>query len=149
MLPGATVEQTIAHLRALPADALVTYCYVCDSAGTLQGVVTMRDLLFAERNATLESMMLRNAFSLATDQDLTTALRATMGRHYPVYPVCDAQGKLVGLVRGQTIFEPRPSKSRRRSVASLAWKRRTHLHTHVESFRFRHPWLQLNLLTAF
>lgn len=150
MLPGATVEQTIAHLRALPADALVTYCYVCDSAGTLQGVVTMRDLLFAERNATLESMMLRNAFSLATDQDLTTALRATMGRHYPVYPVCDAQGKLVGLVRGQTIFEAEAFEITAQVGSLVGVEKEERISTPTwKSFRFRHPWLQLNLLTAF
>lgn len=25
--------------------------------------------------------------------------------HFPVYPVCDADGRLVGVVRGQTLFE--------------------------------------------
>ncbi|MBL8514047.1 MAG: magnesium transporter [Betaproteobacteria bacterium] len=150
MPPSASVGQTIARLRALPADALVTYCYVCDAQGALLGVVTMRDLLFAEDGATLESMMLREVFALTPDKDLTTALRATMGRHYPVYPVCDAQGKLVGLVRGQTIYESETFEITAQVGSLVGVEKEERISTPTwQSFRFRHPWLQLNLLTAF
>ena len=32
-------------------------------------------------------------------------MKATMLRHYPVYPVCEQHGKLIGLIRGQMLFE--------------------------------------------
>jgi magnesium transporter len=150
MPPSATVDETIAHLRALPADALVTYCYVCDPEGTLLGVVTMRDLLFADRASTLESLMLRDVFALTPAQDLTTALRATMGKHYPVYPVCNSNGKLMGLVRGQTIFESETFEITAQVGSLVGVEKEERISTPTwQSFRFRHPWLQLNLLTAF
>ncbi len=36
---------------------------------------------------------------------LTDAMRAVLVRHYPVYPVCEKAGRLLGLLRGQMLFE--------------------------------------------
>ena len=33
--------------------------------------------------------------------------RQVVNKHYPVYPVCSKDGVLLGLVRGQTLFEAR------------------------------------------
>ena len=32
-------------------------------------------------------------------------MKLVLDRHYPVYPVVDAERRLIGLVRGQTMFE--------------------------------------------
>ena len=37
-------------------------------------------------------------------RQLDEALKAAVGRHYPVYPVCDAAGVLTGLIRGEELF---------------------------------------------
>src|SRR6478752_2779608 len=47
---------------------------------------------------------LREAFSLQEDMPLEDALKAALARHYPVYPIVDANGTLAGLVRGETLF---------------------------------------------
>lgn len=78
-----------------------------DGAGRLCGLVTMRDLLFADGNARLEEIMLRDVFSLAPETTPAEAMKQVPGRHYAVYPVCDGQGVLLGLVRGQAMFEER------------------------------------------
>ena len=36
--------------------------------------------------------------------ELDEALKAAVARHYPVYPVCDADGVLKGLIRGEELF---------------------------------------------
>jgi len=36
---------------------------------------------------------------------LTEAMNAVLARHDPVYPVCGAGGELIGLLRGQMLFE--------------------------------------------
>ncbi|HSB49148.1 MAG TPA: hypothetical protein VLD15_06510, partial [Burkholderiales bacterium] len=41
--PSMTVAQTVEKLRALIKVAFITYGYVTDQAGKLQGLVTMRD----------------------------------------------------------------------------------------------------------
>ena len=48
--------------------------------------------------------MIRDPFALQQEMPLDDALREALVRHYPVYPVVDAAGKLTGLVRGETLF---------------------------------------------
>jgi magnesium transporter len=130
--------------------AIITYGYVIDSAGKLLGIVTMRDLLFAEDHMPLESVMLHNAFYLKPDLPLADAMRLVLGRHYPVYPVCDDNGKLLGVVRGQTMFEEQAFEITAQVGSMVGVEKEERLATPLpNSFKFRHPWLQINLATAF
>jgi magnesium transporter len=78
------------------------------------------------------------------------ALRAVLSRHYPVYPVCDEGGRLVGIVRGQTLFEQQAFEISSQAGTMVGVEKEERLTTPWwRSLRSRHPWLQLNLLTAF
>ncbi|MGH8667585.1 MAG: magnesium transporter, partial [Burkholderiales bacterium] len=148
--PGMTVGETIERLRALVKVAFVTYGYVVDDQGRLCGLVTMRDLLFAAESMRLESVMLRNVFTLSPETTLNDAMKQVLDRHYPVYPVCDAQGMLLGLVRGQAMFEEQAIEITAQVGTTFGVEKEERLTTPIgQSFRYRHPWLQLNLLTAF
>ena len=148
--PGMTVGETIERLRALVKVAFVTYGYVVDDAGRLCGLVTMRDLLFADQSMRLENVMLRNVFTLSPETTLNEAMKQVLDRHYPVYPVCDAQGMLLGLVRGQAMFEEQAIEITAQVGTTFGVEKEERLTTPIgQSFRYRHPWLQLNLLTAF
>ena len=149
-LPDITVRDTIEQLRPLVRTAIITYGYVIDSAGKLLGIVTMRDLLFAEDHMPLESVMLHNAFYLKPELPLADAMRLVLGRHYPVYPVCDYNGKLLGMVRGQTLFEEQAFEITAQVGSMVGVEKEERLATPLNtSFKFRHPWLQINLATAF
>ena len=149
-LPDITVRDTIEQLRPLVRTAIITYGYVIDSAGKLLGIVTMRDLLFAEDHMPLESVMLHNAFYLKPDLPLADAMRLVLGRHYPVYPVCDDNGKLLGMVRGQTLFEEQAFEIAAQVGSMVGVEKEERLVTPLNtSFKFRYPWLQINLATAF
>lgn len=148
--PEMTVAQTVAELRTLVKTAFITYGYVVDFTGKLLGVITMRDLLFSEDSAKLNVLMLRNAFALTPELPLADAMRQVLGRHYPVYPVCDAQGVLIGLVRGQAMFQEQAFDITAQAGTMVGVEKEERLATRwSQSFKFRHPWLQLNLLTAF
>lgn len=150
LAPATSVGEAIESLRALIKSAFITYGYITDPTGKLLGVVTMRDLLFADNSARLEDIMLRDAFSLHPGLDISDAMRATLHRHYPVYPVCDDAGKLLGLVRGQTIFETEAFEITAQAGSMVGVDKEERVTTPMmQSFKFRHPWLQLNLLTAF
>ena len=148
--PDATVAQTVESLRGLIRTTLVTYCYVVDEAGRLVGVITMRDLLFAQDNDMLGTLMLRSPFRLQPDQALADAMKLTLERHFPVYPVCDADGLLIGQVRGQAMFEAQAFDITAQAGTMVGVEKEERLSTPWgRSLKFRHPWLQLNLLTAF
>ena len=103
--PETTVKQTIDRLRVLVQIAQVTYGYVTDNAAKLLGVIVMRDLLFAEDSALLQDIMIKDPFYLDPRMELHDAMKLVLNRHYPVYPVCEEGGRLVGIVRGQMMFE--------------------------------------------
>lgn len=148
--PTETVAQVTSRIRDIVKTHLVTYCFVVDAAGKLLGIVTMRDLLVADDSATLESVMLRNPFTLRPDTPLKDAMKQVLNRHFPVYPVCDDTGKLIGLVRGQAMFEEQAFEISAQPGQMVGVGKEERLITPwPRSLKFRHPWLQLNLLTAF
>ena len=148
--PEVSVGEAIEALRSLIKSAFITYAYVTDAGGRLLGVVTMRDLLFTAHDARLDSVMLRDAFYLKPDLPLSEAMKLVLDRHYPVYPVCDANGVLVGLVRGQVMFEEQAFEITAQVGTMVGVEKEERLATPWgRSLKFRHPWLQLNLLTAF
>jgi magnesium transporter len=148
--PDMTVAQAVAELRTLVKVAFITYGYIIDTDGKLVGVITMRDLLFADDTTRLDTLMLRDAFALSPELPLADAMKLVLDRHYPVYPVCDAQGILLGLVRGQAMFQEQAFDITAQAGTMVGVEKEERLATRwSQSFKFRHPWLQLNLLTAF
>jgi len=148
--PDRTVGETVEKLRELVTRALITYVYVVDPEDQLLGIVTMRDLLFSERERKLEDVMLRGAFALHAALPLQEAMKLVLDRHYPVYPVVDTERRLIGLVRGQTMFEAQAIEITLQAGSMVGVEKEERLATHwMHSLKLRHPWLQLNLLTAF
>jgi magnesium transporter len=148
--PDMSVGEAIEQLRAVVRTAFVTYGYVTDGKGMLLGLVTMRDLLFSEHGAKLGDVMLKGAFSFRADTPLSDAMKLTLNRHYPVYPVCDEAGTLLGLVRGAAIFEEQAFEFTAQPGSMVGVEKEERVATSlVRAFMFRHPWLLLNLLTAF
>ncbi|HEU5163735.1 MAG TPA: magnesium transporter [Thermoanaerobaculia bacterium] len=145
-----TVAQATERVRALAKKAFVTYLFVVDADRKLIGVVTMRDLLLSEHEAKMNASMLTNPFFLRGDMDVLDAMKLVVNRHFPVYPVCDADGKLIGQVRGATMFEAQAIEISAQAGTMVGVDKEERLSTPwPRSLKFRHPWLQLNLLTAF
>lgn len=148
--PEMTVAGAVEIIRRLAKRTLVTYGYVTDPSNRLIGILVMRDLLLAGPAERLENVMQTGIFSLRPEMELTEAMRATLNRHYPVYPVCDENGCLLGLVRGQNLFEARAIELSAQAGTMVGVDNEERLSTPFwRSFRLRHPWLQFNLLTAF
>jgi len=149
-VPGTRVADTIEALREIVKATLVTYVYVVDDEGRLAGVVTMRDLLFEAPSRTLGEIMLRDPRKLAPEMALADAMKAVLYLHYPVYPVCDGTGRLLGVLRGQALFEEQAVEITAQPGSMVGVDREERISTpFLSSFKFRHPWLLVNLLTAF
>jgi magnesium transporter len=149
--PQMSVTETIEGLRRLTRKAFITYGYVTDDQNRLLGVLVMRDLLLARPEQLLSEVMdTRDVFWLEPQMELTQAMRSTVNRHFPVYPVCDPDRRLLGLVRGQNLFEARAIEISAQAGSMVGVEKEERLATPIlRSLRFRHPWLQVNLLTCF
>ena len=149
--PEMTVAEATAELRHLTKRAFITYVFVADADERLLGVVVMREMLLSENpDQRLDEIMIPDPFFLTPDMSLTDAMRATVVLHFPVYPVCGADRKLVGLMRGQMLFEAQAVELSAQAGSMVGVEKEERLSTPwMRSLKFRHPWLQLNLLTAF
>jgi magnesium transporter len=144
--PLTTVAEATEQIRHLARKAIITYAFVTDDQDKLLGVVVMRDMLLAQGGQRLDEIMLANPFYLTPEMSLTDAMRAVLVRHYPVYPVCEKTGRLIGLLRGQMLFEAEAIELSAQPGAMVGVEREERLTTPwLRSLKFRHPWLQINL----
>lgn len=148
--PSMTVTEAIESIREIVKTTFVTYGFVADGDGRLLGVLTMRDLMLGPPGSPLTSVMIASPFFLRADTRLIDAMKEVLNRHYPIYPVCDGSGKLVGLIRGTAMFEKQAIEISAQVGSMVGVTKEEGLSTPWwRSLLLRHPWLQLNLLTAF
>jgi magnesium transporter len=148
--PQTPVRTVIEAMREVIKRQLVTYVFATDADGHLVGIVTFRELLYGNPEQPLADVMVSNPFFLRPETGLVDAMREVVTRHYPVYPVCDANGRLIGKVRGQVLFEQQAFEISAQAGSMVGVEKEERTTTPWQrSLRFRHPWLQLNLLTAF
>ena len=146
---STTAAEAIAYLRAHENPQQITYLYVTREQ-RLVGMVVIRDLLLAQPEDTLATIMLPDPFSLSPAMSAGDAIKAAVVRHYPVYPVVDDEGRIVGVVRGWRLFERQAVEITAQSGQMVGVDKEERVQTSLwAAFRMRHPWLQINLLTAF
>ncbi len=144
------VSDVLDRLRPVASRTLITYVFVVDASHHLIGVVTFREMVFAGGDQRLEEIMVPRPFSLRPETDVIDAMHDVVRRHYPVYPVCDEDGRLIGVVRGSVLFEEQAFEISAQAGSMVGVEKEERLSTSwSRSLRFRHPWLQLNLLATF
>ena len=99
-LPGtALASDVLRDYRALARDKdVVMYVYVTDSAGVLQGVVDIRELLVAEPGSSLAELMTEHVIALRPDATLRDAVEMFERYDFRALPVTDAEERLLGAV---------------------------------------------------
>jgi magnesium transporter len=149
--PETTIAEATEAVRALTAEGkTITYLYVVDGEGKLLGVVVMREMLLATPETPLGDIMLKDPFWFPTDCKLEDALKTAAAKHFPVYPIGDKDGVLKGLVRGEELFRNQVVEISAQSGKMVGVDKEERLATPLaRSLKLRHPWLQINLLTAF
>lgn len=149
-LSGTRVCDAVEELRSVISKRMVVYLFVVDAKERLLGVVAFRELLYARPEQPLDDIMIIKPFALKPRQLLVDAMREVVTKHFPVYPVCEDDGYLVGQVRGQVLFEQQAFEISAQAGAMVGVEKEERLATPwARSFRFRHPWLQINLLSVF
>ncbi len=148
--PDERIDAVLASLRETVKRRMVIYVLVTEADGRLVGVVAFRELVFARPEQTLGEIMLRNPFYLRPEQPVLKAMQEVVTRHFPMYPVCDAEGRLMGMVRGQELFEKQAFEISAQAGSMVGVEKEERIATPWHrSFRSRHPWMQINLVTVF
>lgn len=145
-----TVAEAVEIVRTIVKKALVSYAFVDDDGGRLIGVLVFREMLLADPHQLVGDVMIREPYRLQATMPVLDAMREILEWHFPSYPVCDEAGRLVGVVRGADLFKQQAVDLSAQAGSMVGVEKLERLMTPwPRSFRFRHPWLQVNLLTAF
>ncbi|KAA1194024.1 magnesium transporter [Pseudohalioglobus sediminis] len=148
--PTTTVAGAIDDIVHRESVTEVTYFYVVDERGVLLGVVTLRDLLLSKPGQVVAEIMTPEPFSFTPATSLGDAVQAALNKHYRLYPVVDEDGVLQGVIYGWQLFECVAGEINAQTGTLVGLDKEERISTPLlESFRMRHPWLQINLLTAF
>ncbi len=97
--PHRTAEKTIRKIREIaPASEFIYYLYVVDKEDLLLGVVSLRALLLADPQATIESIMESDIVVIHPELP-AEEVAATIARYdLLAVPVADERGKMLGIV---------------------------------------------------
>ena len=91
-----TVDATLGKIRERGSE-LRYYVFIIDDGLVLVGVTSVRQLVSAPPEATLQSIMTRPVQSLSALSSTSATLEHPGWRRYPVLPVVDDAGRLVGV----------------------------------------------------
>lgn len=144
-----TVAEALTFMVKSADVSEISYIFVTENH-QLVGIVGMRDLILAKPSETLSSIMVREPFAFREDTPIKDAISEVLYRHYRIYPVVDEQQRLVGEVHSWKLYERIASELTAQAGSQYGVAKEEQINTPVlAAFRMRHPWLQVNLITAF
>lgn len=97
-LGNMTVGETLRKVHETKSE-LRYYLYVVDEQLVLRGVASWRQLVAAEPDLTLRAIMTRSVQTLSARAGKSAILSHPAWRRYPVLPVVDENGHLLGVFR--------------------------------------------------
>ncbi len=146
---SSKVADVVETLRSNANKQNIIYAFAVSADMKLEGIIVMRDLLLADPGDLLVDIMVTEPFYFTADTSIEDAMSAVLLRHYPMYPVCDKDRTLLGVVHGYALFEKRAFQLTALPGSMMGVEKVEKLNTPwATCLRYRHPWLQLNLLTA-
>ncbi|MBF0213131.1 MAG: magnesium transporter [Magnetococcales bacterium] len=100
-----TVAEAIQAVRGLAAYEMVFYLYVVDAEGRLTGVSSLRQLLLADPDATLERMMNKKVVKIGAEAPQSEVADVVGRYRLLAVPVVDDAGVMLGLVTVDDVMD--------------------------------------------
>jgi len=144
------IREAVARLKGMPITDATTYTYVVDSNNKLIGILNMRDVLVADYESIVESVMRREVFSVSAFMDREELVHLASQKPYIWIPVVDAEGRLVGAIRPGDLLESSQEEATEdlQLLFGSSAEERSFSPTKFKVAK-RLPWLTFNLATAF
>ncbi|MBU0754678.1 MAG: magnesium transporter [Planctomycetes bacterium] len=105
MLRSDLVRSALLSVKTSEEAETINYIYVADRAGHLEGVASVRDLLQAKLNQTLQEIMETDVISVPLDLDQEEVFRIANKYHLLSLPVLDENGLLKGIITFDDLME--------------------------------------------
>ena len=150
--PKMTAEEAILHLRRSGINKeTINNCYICAKGRQLMGVVTIRDLIMASSEETMEDLMEENIISVSTLEDQETVARQFSKYGFLAMPVVDREERLVGIVTIDDVLDVMEEETTEdiEKMAAIVPSDKPYMKTGTfETWKKRIPWLLLLMISA-
>ena len=104
--PDESIEQAITYLRQqLSQVELVFYAYVLDEQQRLLGIVSLKDLVRADRDKTVADVMTTKIFRVSDVADEKEIAHLLTAHKIKAIPVVDAQNRMMGIVTAEDVID--------------------------------------------
>lgn len=150
-----TVGDILNKLNSLGKRMPNEYFYIIDEEGILQGLITVRDLIYNKSETKLIDIVDHEIIKITEDASLEKALRLLTFHHLLALPVVDNQSKYLGIIE----VEPQDSEAFHNKTGLHARTIREDIFQFIgfsieqrkmastfSEFRYRMPWLLCNLI---
>ncbi|MBQ0145630.1 MAG: magnesium transporter [Lachnospiraceae bacterium] len=147
-----TVEDAFAYIRAYGEDKEIIYtCYVMDNKRTLEGVVTIKDLLMNSYDTLIESIMDTHVIKAVTTQDREEVVELFNRYDLMSLPVVDHENRLVGIVTVDDVVDVMEEEATEdfEKMAAILPSEKPYFKTSVlEIAKKRIPWLLVLMISS-
>ena len=150
--PHMTVEEAIKRIRRTGIDKETIYtCYVTEDDRRLIGIVTVKALLLADENLTMEDIMETHIISVNTLEDKEDVAQKFTKYDLMAVPVVDEENRLVGIVTFDDAIDVMQDEATEdmEKMAAIMPSDKPYFRTSVlETWKLRIPWLLLLMVSA-
>ena len=151
--PSMTVGEAILRIRRQGVDKETIYtCYVLSADRTLQGIVTVKDLLLAESDDTeIKEIMTENVISVTTQDDQEEVAKMFSKYNFLALPVVDTESRMVGIVTfddAMDVMEEETTEDMEIMAAMTPSEKSYLKSTPFDLYKHRIPWLMLLMVSA-
>lgn len=147
-----TVAEAFDRIRSTGVDKETVYtCYVTDRSRHLLGVLTVKELLLADKNDTVGELMETNVIYVGTDEDRESAAHILDKYGFLAVPVVDKETRLVGIVTFDDAMDVLTEENTEdiEKMAAITPMDKPYLKLGAfEIYLSRIPWLMLLMVSA-
>lgn len=150
--PDMTAEMAIKRIRRTGVDKETIYtCYVTDANNKLVGITTVKDLLLAEDDELVKSIMEENVISVTTLADQEQVAQMFSNYNFLALPVVDNENRLVGIVTIDDAIDVIQEEATEdiEKMAAVLPSDKPYMKTSIFGlYKKRAPWLLILMLSA-
>ena len=148
---GLKVKDALKELKALHNDVEdLIYVYSVDNEGKLTGVISFREIVFADENELIKNVMIQNPISVNPSSDQEEAAILIKQYELLALPVVDKSNKLIGQTTVNTALDVIQTEIAEDFSQSFGAGAEETIFTPIQkSIRLRLPWIAINMGLAF
>ena len=148
---GLTVKEALVELKTLHENVEdLIYVYSVDAENRLSGVLSFREIVFADENELIDNIMIQNPTFINPSLDQEEAARLIRQYELLALPVVDKNNKLIGQATVSTALDVIQTEIAEDFSQSFGAGAEETIFTPLKrSVRMRLPWIAVNFALAF